>query len=153
MEIDFVTTCACNPEKLFEYISNPDLQPLWMTGVLSNTATLDGATREGSTFRMKIQEGKRVAEYDGEVTAIDPPRLLAVRMWGGNFPEGMQMCVTYRLTEVPGGTRLDYRCKTEGKVGWIFRAMMWLFRGFARGQLKGFMQKLKGLVESRPLAA
>ena len=82
METTSTTIIDCSPEHLWPWIEEPDKQKQWMKGLLENVDTSDGPTRVGSTFRMTIQEGRRVTEYDGEVTNYDPYRHLGVRFWG-----------------------------------------------------------------------
>jgi carbon monoxide dehydrogenase subunit G len=149
MRIERVTEIACTPERLWPFLHEPEKQKLWMKGLLENTPTGEGSGGPGSTFRMKIKEGGRVAEYDGEVTAIDPPRHLAVRIWGGGFPTGMVMHVEYRLTGLDGRTRLDYAAWSDtGRCGLFLRLLMPLFQLFGRIQLAGFLRKLKKLAEA-----
>ena len=69
------------------------------------------------------------------------------------MPKGMTMRVDYRLREVAGGTRLDYTSTAEGKVGLFWRVLMGLFKIFGRMQLRGFLSRLRELVESPAKAA
>src|SRR5262249_49852053 len=105
----------CTPERLWPFLAEPEQQKRWMKGLLENTRTGPGPDGVGSTFRMKIKEGGRVQEYDGETVAFAPPRHLAVRFWGGAFKEGMVVHVDYRLTPGDGRTRLDYVCEIQAK--------------------------------------
>jgi uncharacterized protein YndB with AHSA1/START domain len=144
----------CPRERLWSYIEEPEKQKLWLKGVLSNESTSPDISGVGSTFLLKIQEGRRVATYEGEVTEHDRPRRLEIRMWGGNFPKGMVMRVDYQLTEIEGGTRLDYTGTVEGKrPGFLMRLMMPLFKLFGRMQLRSFLRTLKQLVEAPAVAA
>src|SRR5262245_29571123 len=69
---------GCTPQRLWRFLEEPELQKQWMKGLLDNQQTSEGPPGVGSTFRMKIKEGSRVADYDGKITAYDPPRQLAV---------------------------------------------------------------------------
>ena len=69
-------------------------------------------------------------------------------MWGGGIPKDTKINVDYRLADLNGRTRLDYVCKLEGPPpGFFMRLFMPVGAFFARVQLKGFMKKLKSLVE------
>jgi uncharacterized protein YndB with AHSA1/START domain len=148
MRIETTDTVRCSPQILFSWITEPDKQKQWMKGLISNTPT-NSTTGLGSTFRLVIQEGRKTAEYDGDTTAYEAPSLVEIRMWGGNFPKGMIMRVTYRLTEVGEGTRLDYLLNVEGqKFSWLTRLLLILAKIFSRMQLRSFLKKLRTLAEA-----
>ena len=84
---------VCAPERLWRFLEEPELQKQWMKGLLENQQTSEGPPGVGSTFRMKIKEGSRIGDYDGKITAYDPPRQLAVDLSGGGFPAGCCMRV------------------------------------------------------------
>ena len=103
---------------------------------------------------MVIKEGRKAAEYQGEMTAYDKPCLMEVVMSGGNFPKGMKMRVEYRLTPQEPQTRLDYTCKAEmEKPGLFMKLMFVVFRLFGKMQLRSFMKALRKLVEAPTRAA
>jgi carbon monoxide dehydrogenase subunit G len=140
---------ACAPAHLWKFIYEPERQKLWMKGMLENRPTSEGPTRVGSTFHMRIKEGTKSADYDGEVTAYDPPKHLGIRFWGGTFPKGMKMRADYRLTDLGGRTRLDYVAEvdSEKKPPFLMRLLMPLFLLFGKLQLRSFMKTLKRLAE------
>ncbi len=148
MQIQETAYFACSRERLFSHIEEPEKQKVWMKGLLSNEPTIPGSRGLGSTFRMVILEGRKAAEYVGEVTAYDRPSRIEVRVWGGGLPKGVSMRADYRLSEERGLTRLDYTCTAEGKIGLFMRLMFGLIKVFARRQLRGFLRTLKGLVEA-----
>ena len=150
MRATFAQDFVCSPERLWRCIEEPELQKQWMKGMLDNKQTSAGPKGVGSTFRMKIQEGGKVADYDGTVTAYDRPRHMAVELSGGNFPAGMVVHVDYRLTEQNGGTHLDYIAEmgSGGKLPWWMRLMMPIGKIFMKMQLRGFMKSLKRLAEN-----
>jgi carbon monoxide dehydrogenase subunit G len=145
MRIAKTVEIACAPEQLWPFLDEPPQQKRWMKGLLESEQS--GPRGVGATFRMKIQEGKKAAEYRGEVTAYDPPRHLAVR-FGGALPQGMCMRVDYRLTPLGGGTRLDYVAEADTAcLPWVFKLLLPLIHLFSRLQLKGFLRTLKRLAE------
>jgi carbon monoxide dehydrogenase subunit G len=145
MRIAKTVEIACAPEQLWPFLDEPEKQKLWMKGLLESEH--NGPRGVGSTFRMKIQEGRKAAEYQGEVTAYDPPRHLAVRFGGGAL-KGMCMGVDYRLTPVDGRTRLDYVAGADAScLPWGLRLLMPLVQLFGRLQLRGFLRTLKRLAE------
>ncbi len=148
METTYTTLIDCPPETLWTWIEEPDKQKQWMKGLLENVDTSDGPTRVGSTFRMTIQEGRRVAEYDGEIINYDPYRRLGVRFWGATL-QGVEMTADYRLQNLGTRTRLDYTATADtSNASFFMRLMMPLFKLFSAAQLRGFMKTLKHLAEA-----
>lgn len=136
------------PARVFPWIEDPERQKRWMKGLEANEVVGGGPTRVGARTRMLIKEGGRRAEYDGEVTAYEPPRRLAIRMWGGALPKGMELHVDYRLHDLGGGrTRLEYEgwCDVHGFFMRLFAPLMKLFGGL---QLRSFLKRLKLLAEA-----
>jgi uncharacterized protein YndB with AHSA1/START domain len=143
----------CSLETLFDHIETPEKQKLWMKGLLANDL-ISGTRGLGARFRMVMQEGRKQAEYQGEVTAYEKPSRIEVRIAGGNLPKGMAMRADYRLSPTEGGTRLDYACCAEAeKIGFFMRLLMPLFKVFGRWQLKRLFRTLHRLVEAAPAAA
>jgi hypothetical protein len=149
MRIERVVKINCTPEHLWPFLDEPDKQKLWMKGLLENRRIDPGPPRAGSKFKMKIKEGGKVGDYDGEVTAYDRPRHLGVRFWGGGFPAGMVMLCDYRLSAENGGTQMEYVAQSEGwRPGLFLRLLMPLFMLFTKMQLRGFLKTLKRLAEA-----
>ena len=72
MRIDLTQSINATPEAVWPWLTEPELMKEWMTGFVNSVATneVEGV---GATWKMSIQEGRRVSEYDGEITAYDPP--------------------------------------------------------------------------------
>lgn len=142
MNINYSTEINAPSNVLWTWLDDSEKIKLWMKGVEDDVPTSDGPRRVGSTFRMKIREGRKVTEYDGTITAYEPCRYLAIDMVGGCMGP-MTMHVDYRLEEVGAGrTRLDYSCRASD-VPALWRALGLLFRPMVKMQLKGFMRTLK----------
>jgi carbon monoxide dehydrogenase subunit G len=109
MQVTLTREFACTPERLFSFLEEPEKQKQWMKGLLETQAVGEEQPGiVGSKFRMKIKEGRKVADYDGVITAYDKPKQLAIDMTGPTFPAGAVMHVDYRLADLGGRTRLDY---------------------------------------------
>jgi hypothetical protein len=103
----------------------------------------------GSTFDLRVREGRRISQYEGRINAYDPPRHLGVSFWGGFFRPGMLMRVDYRIAEVPGGCRLEYYAEIElNHLHGPSRLAIPIARVFTFFQLRYFMRNLKRLAES-----
>lgn len=152
MKIEHSAEFDCPPERLWVWLEEPERQKQWMKGLLENEKTSEGPSRVGSTFRMRIQEGRRVADYEGEVTHHDAPRDLGVKFRGGCGGRDMEMRARYRLTDLGDGrTRLDYTA--EGELPGLFKLLAPLARLFGKLQLKGFLKTLQKLVAQETVAA
>ena len=91
------------PADVFPYVEDPAKAAQWLSGLMWSSqrpTTPD--------FRQVVDVGGRVLRMEGEVTACDPPRLIAfvLRSSIGD------MAITYRLTEADGHTTLHYTCET-----------------------------------------
>jgi uncharacterized protein YndB with AHSA1/START domain len=81
MRMAITSEIACPPARLWQFLHEPAKQKLWMKGLLENEQTSPGPEAVGSTFRMKIKEGAKAADYTGEITALKEPEHLGVRFW------------------------------------------------------------------------
>lgn len=150
MRITHTLEVDCPPARLWPFLENPDLQREWMKGLLESHPTSEGFPRVGYSFRMRIEEGGRIREYSGQVTAHEPPHHLGVSLWGGSFQEGMVMRIDYRLTALDGRTRLDYVADLEpGRMGWFLRLLLPFIKLFGKAQLRASMRRLRRLAELR----
>jgi carbon monoxide dehydrogenase subunit G len=145
MRMEITTEIDCPPDALWPWIEEPGRQQRWMKGLVSNELTSPPPSRKGSTFVMRIREGRRIGEYTGEVTRHERPRDLGVRIRGGCGPQ-FEIEVDYHLEDLGGRTRLDYRCSTEMKGIW--RILGAVFGVFAKMQAKSFLRTLKKVAEA-----
>ena len=150
MRVTHTAWFNCSPHHLWTFIEDPEKQKLWMKGLVDNQSTSPPPVRPGSTFHLRIKEGRYINDYDGEIVAREAPNFLSIRFWGGSFSPGMIMSVDYRLSEENGGTRLDYESRVEGKRPGFF---LWLLlstivRLFGKMHLKSFLKRLKELAEA-----
>lgn len=153
MQTRYTTLIDCAPEQLWPWLEEPDKQKQWMKGLLDNVSTSEGPARVGSTFRMTIQEGRRVATYEGEITNYDLHRRLSIRVWGEAL-RGVEIAVEYQLQDLGGRTRLDYISVADmTEAGFFMKLMMPLYKLFSTIQLKQFMKTLKHLAEAEAAQA
>lgn len=134
-------------ERVWELIDDDENLKRWMDGLV-DTSYPDGLDRTrpvGTRFVQRIKEGGRVSEYEGVVTAYDRLKHLGIEIGNRVFTMG----VDYRLTSVPGGTRLDYTAVMRRGGGFI-RVMTVLFGWLTRKILRKQMAKLKALAEAAP---
>ncbi len=148
MQTRYTVLIDSPPEQLWRWLEEPDRQKQWMKGLLENVSTSEGPTRVGSTFHLTIQEGRRVAEYDGEITNYDPYRHLGVRFWGEAL-RGIEMSADYKLQNLGLRTRLDYIATTDSsEASPLMKLLLPLFKVFGALQIKSFLKTLKHLAEA-----
>ena len=111
------------------------------------------AAIDGDATNALASMARRVSEYDGEITAYEPPRRMEIKMTGGCFKAGTEVYADYRL--VPEGvarTRVDYECRfVTDKV--FVKLMGFLFRWCGKLQAKKLFANLRRLVEGQAVAA
>ena len=152
MHLEHNIEIDCSPDQLWPWIEEPDRQKQWMHGVISNEPTSETVNEVGSTFLMKIKEGKRITEYNGTLTTFDRPRKLGVKLVGscGKGPP-MEMQVDYALTDLGGRTRLDYDADWEMR-GFMMKLFTPLMYVMGKMFIKKFFKNLKTLAENEPVA-
>lgn len=134
-------------ERVFALVEDPEQMKLWMRG-LEETVYPTKRSRPdqvGARFTQRIRQGRRIAEFDGEVTAYDRPHHLAFRI--GN--ERFAFDVDYRFGELGGRTQLDYTATGSDATGLARPAgtfFAWVTRRIAAKQ----MRRLKAVAESGP---
>jgi carbon monoxide dehydrogenase subunit G len=151
MKMEVVTEIERSPADVWPWLTEPERMKQWMKGLVSVESTDGGPTRAGSTAKVVIKEGGRLATYDEKILEWEPQRLLLVSMTGAHCP-GLEMRCGNRLEDLGGRTRLHYQfeCRTTRT---LFKVMGALFGFFAKLQAKSFMRSLKRLVEGERSAA
>lgn len=131
-------------DTVWSFLDDPAKVPLWMPEVVevSYPARYDRDNPIGTRFRQIVQEGGRKKTYLGDITAYEKPRLLGIRLGDGR----LRLDVTYRLTPMGTGTRVD--CQTKISVGdWIGRTLGLFARPMTERIIGRHMDNLKCLAE------
>ncbi len=134
--------------RVWEFLDDDEKLPIWMPQIV-DISYPDGRNRDqpvGTRFRQKLKEGGSIREYQGEVTAYEPPHLLGVRLFEDNFA----VDVTYRLTADGDKTILDYRADVTLKTI-LGRIMGTLFSWMTRRLVRQLMGNLKRVAEDGKL--
>ncbi len=149
MHVDYRAEFRCTPWQLWPFLDELEKQRLWLTTLIELAPTSHVARAVGSTFDMRVREGRRIVRYEGRINAYDPPRHLGVSLWGGAFSKGVVMQVDYRIADLDGRSRLEYMAQidTENLSGPLKLAMP-IARVFTFFQVRYFMRNLRRLAES-----
>jgi hypothetical protein len=149
MHTEYRAEFRCTPWQLWPFLDDADKQKLWMTTLVDVLPTSPLERAVGTTFDMRVREGRRIAQYEGRIHAYDPPRHLGVSFWGGALGPGVVMQVDYRLADLGSRTRLEYNAEvnTEQLPGPLKLAIP-LARVFTFFQLRYFMRNLRRVAEA-----
>lgn len=149
MMLSYSTEIHVPPDELWPVLCEAEYQKLWMKGLI-DVQTVAGDGSAGTRFKMKIQEGTKVVEYDGEIVAFHPPRHLAMRLRGGSLKPGWSMVANYKLANRITTTELDYGCWLEApRVSLITRLLLPLFKLGGWIQSKSALKELKEVAEQQ----
>jgi hypothetical protein len=97
----------------------------------------------GTRFTQRVSKGRRVAEYDGEITAYEKPTRYAVRMGRAQ----VAFDIEYGLTDLGGRTRLEYTTRSAAEVG-LARPAEAIFRYLSTRVVRKQMKRLKRAAEA-----
>jgi hypothetical protein len=149
MHVEYRAEFRCTPWQLWSFLDDAERQKLWLTTLVEFAPTSQLPRAVGTTFDMRVREGRRISHYEGRINAYDPPRHLGVSFWGGSVPRGVAMSVDYRLADLGSKTRLEYcsEVNTESLRGPIKLALP-IARVFSFFQIRYFMRNLKRLAEA-----
>jgi uncharacterized protein YndB with AHSA1/START domain len=105
--------------KVFEYLSDPDKQVLWMDGLVRTSHASPWDPTVGTHFTQYLRKGhkKTAYEFQGEIVAFKQPNLYAIRIVGSDFTANIR----YHLQEIDGQTQLDSEAVMEFKGNLINR--------------------------------
>ena len=149
MHVEYRAEFRCTSEQLWPFINDADKQRLWLTTLVDIVPTSRLERAVGSTFDMRVREGRGISRYEGRIDAYDPPRHLGVSFWGGRFAAGMVMHVDYRLADLGAHTRLEYYAQIDtDRLPAPAKLAIPIARVFTFFQLRYFMRNLKRLVEA-----
>ena len=149
MAITFQVDIEATLEQVWALLDDETQLPLWMPEIVETVypEDRDRDAPVGTTFRQKIKEGGRVKDYDGEITAYDPPRKLGIRLGDGQF----SVDIAYALSPIGTGTRLDYSAELAVET-LLARIMGVLFRPLTMRILNRHMVNLKRVAEDAAAA-
>lgn len=144
MDVSHSTDIGAPAEKVFDLITDDEKKKLWAHGLLE-TLYPEGRSREqpvGTRFIQKINEGGRVAEYQGEILAFERPHKLAFKMSNKHF----DMLMTFVLRPVGRKTRVNFSVEMA-QTGFIGRTLGSVLGWFTGMIVKRQLASLKGLAE------
>lgn len=132
---------ARSPEDVFAYITDVPRHPEWQEGLVSATLETEGQPRVGSRVVHKRKLGFGTVAITSEITAFDPPRVVAFRGLGGPIrAEGSQ-----RVEPAGEGSRVSLEMEMRGHGLGVL--MLPMARRQASRQVAESHQNLKRILE------
>ena len=132
------------PDLVYPWVADPELSKQWLKG-LESTVFEETPPKVGTQFVQRINEGGRIKEYAGVVTARKPDHRFSITLEGGSAT----VAADYQFDRLTGDrTRLTYTCDLVNPSRFA-RVLMFLFAPVNRMLLNTQMRKLKELVEGR----
>ena len=130
-------------EEVFSFVTNPENNSQWVSGLIEVKLTSPGPMGVGSTGTDVRQFLGRRIESTWEVTAHEVNRKSAFKVSSGPLPmEG-----TWTFEPVEGGTNVTF--KVEGDPGGFFKLAEPLVGRIAKRQIENDHNNLKDLLEAQ----
>ena len=102
-------------EEVFEFVNNPENDPLWQSSMMESAQTSEGSMGVGTTLRGVAQLVGQRMEWTAEVTEWEPNRKVTYEVSGG--PLSAEQSLTFEAVEA--GTK--FTLVLEGETGGFFK--------------------------------
>ena len=146
MNSEYTIEIAAAPETIWFLITDREKTMQWNPDILSIEPRTPGPPVVGLVSDTKIKEGSRVVDYEGEITAFQPPAYLELRLTGGSLGAS-PMVVGYRLTPTTDGTSVCFTGAWQAR-GIVLRLLAPLLAILGRRNATVAMGRLKAMAES-----
>src|SRR5262245_22426694 len=124
---------AAPPERVFAAISSVDALHAWMPNLVSIEPLTEGNVRVGSQWRETRKLMGHQASEVFEVTALDAPRRLGLRVDGTKGTSGKgEFLFDYTLEPTPAGTLLKMDSVVNMPGGWFIKLLGKFFCGMMK---------------------
>jgi len=137
---------ARRPEDVFPWLNEPDKLTRWVSGLVEVRSETPGQRAVGTreVWVMDDPNTKQRVEVGGEITALEPDKLLSVRI---SMPGAFEGEITYTLTAAgPGLTRVDEAGRFTYH-NWFASLIEPILTSQARKKLEGGLARLKEQAE------
>jgi uncharacterized protein YndB with AHSA1/START domain len=106
---------AAPPERIWDYLIDPDKGVLWQQSMLELAKEGPGAIEKGSTYRGVIKVAGRKMPWTAEVTELEPNRRVAYK----STESPVSFTIQHTLENLGGRTRMSVR-NESGSLGSFF---------------------------------
>lgn len=130
-------------EKVFEFVSNPENDPLWRTEIYESQLASDVPFGVGATINQTVHILGRNIEGAAEITEFEPNQNFSWKLIRGPIPgEG------HNIFEALGENQTRYTINSEFEVGGFFKIAEPLVARTTRRQVEANLSTLKDLLEA-----
>jgi uncharacterized membrane protein len=141
MDVRVATKINRPAQQVFDYISDPNNDPVWISGITSAQILTDLPVGRGTRVKRVARFLGRTINYVLEITDYRPGILISMRSVQAPFP----MEVDYELQ--PAGEATELQIRVGGDSGGFYRLAMPLMEGQVRRSLKKDVSNIKGILE------
>jgi uncharacterized protein YndB with AHSA1/START domain len=131
-------------ERVFEFVTNPQKQRMWMDGLVDTeyTGQKDGRGLVGSTFKQHLMKGHQriVHVFQGEIVIFERPSQYAVTLSSADF----DATIGYRLEGSSEETLLTRTTEMEIHGGFVARFLGKMAAHHGKQDLKKLVLLLEG---------
>lgn len=131
---------------VWDYITNPENDTIWMSNVLEFEADWDDQPRVGDTTRRVARVAGRRCEFTTEITDVDAGEMFEWKSIEAPFPFENGL----RIEETGGGTRLTFYGRTPGMRGFFGKLADPLVARIFSRDMRSNLERLKNLLEHDP---
>ena len=142
MNFQYIVEIAATPERVFAYLTEPELVKRWQIDLAEPPTPPPGGLRVGARQRAIVEEHGRRFEVETVVVALAVNELLGYEMQAPTASVRSE----YRLIRQPGFTRMEatFSVKPLG-----FMRLLWpLVKGFFRRKTESRLKLLRQTVEA-----
>lgn len=133
----------CPPEEVFAFVANFLNDAQWRSEVKGMRFLEDGGPRLGQrTLEDAVVLGARMATTT-IITKWEPGRRVRVITQDGPAP----VTVERACTPIPGGTRMTYQIGVDVSKMFFFRVFQPIVGRYYRNQVRGYLRRLKQILE------
>ena len=135
----------CNPEKLWQWITEFDLIQEWNTTLIKEEVNSEDEPGPGFKSKVLIREGKKEIWYESEILEYESEKKLIMMLKGGNLGKS-PMKLEYQIKSHPNGTELSYT-NTWKPSELMLKLLHPLIKKMATKNMEGVLSTLKTKIE------
>jgi uncharacterized membrane protein len=145
MRVERSATIDQPVDRVFEYLSTPENDPMWVPAFLRHEMLSPAPMRVGSITEEDVWFLGRRMRYAWEITQYEPPSAFALRSISGPIPATIGV-----LLQSLDGARTKVILVGEVHLRGVYKPMELVMRWVAQQQFGTQLRTLKNLLESRP---
>lgn len=147
IEFDHAIDVPQDPATVFAFLDDLALTPQWLEPCVSLVKLAPGPNNVGDKLKYTYNQGGRVGEMDGEITAREVNQRLAFRYGDNQF----ELTIDFRMDAQGTGTRLRHVIAIT-PLSFMTKLMKPMIQGALPKQTITAMEKVKEMLAARGTA-